>query len=186
MKDKFTIKAKIEGYRARSIYKLSFINKKYNIIKKNQKILDLGCWPGSWMQYCTSQGAFVMGVDIKNINPINNTKFIHGDLKDIKTIEKIKQHRNFDVVLSDLSPNTSGKHILDHSKSIELNEIAFNISKELLKNGGAFVCKIFQGGEFNDFLNEIKLYFKFVKAIKPKVSKKKSREMYIVAIGYKS
>src|SRR3989338_2255043 len=185
MIDKFTRRSRDEGFRARSVYKLIFLNRKYRIIKKENKVLDLGCWPGSWLQVITKSKAHAVGVDIKQITSMPGVKFILGDVKDEKTISKIKTHGKFDVVLSDLSPNTSGNRQLDQERSLELSQIAFNVAKDVLNHKGNFVCKIFQGREFEEFLNQIKKYFHFVKATKPEASKKKSREMYVVALGYK-
>ena len=185
MIDKFTLRSKQEGYLARSVYKLIFLNKKYRIIKKNDKVLDLGCYPGSWLQVTKQLKAHAYGVDKKQISNIPDVKFILGDVKDDKTIEKIKSLGKFDVVLSDLSPNTSGNKLVDQELSLELSQIAFDIVKDVLKQKGNFVCKIFQSKEFENFLNKVKKNFYFVKATKPEASKKGSKEMYVVALGYK-
>lgn len=186
MINRLSLKARQQGYRARSVYKLLFLNRKYRIIKKNNKVLDLGCWPGSWLQVITQLKANAFGVDIKQILHLPNVKFILGDVKEGKTISKIKDLGKFDVVLSDLAPNTSGNRLLDQERSLELSNIAFNIAKGVLKYKGNFVCKIFQGKELNEFLNGVKKNFCFVKSVKPEASKKESKEMYIVALGYKT
>src|SRR3989344_1639080 len=131
MKDKFTIKALEEGYRARSVYKLIFLNKKYNLIKRNDNVLDLGAWPGSWMQFCLNLDARVTGVDIKQITSMKGGRFILGDVYEIKTLEKIRELGKYDVVLSDLTPKTTG--INDQELSFDLSYKAFEISKEILK-----------------------------------------------------
>jgi|SRR3989344_2164095 len=184
MKDKFTIKALEEGYRARSVYKLIFLNKKYNLIKRNDNVLDLGAWPGSWMQFCLNLDARVTGVDIKQITSMKGGRFILGDVYEIKTLEKIRELGKYDVVLSDLTPKTTG--INDQELSFDLSYKAFEISKEILKRNGSFVCKIFQSGYLNEFLRELRKNFNFVKSVKPEASKKKSKEMYIVCMSYKS
>ena len=186
MMDKFALRARVEGYRARSVFKLNFINKKYHLIRKNYKILDLGCYPGSWMQYCSNSEAFVVGVDIKKINSIPHTRFIFGNIKDNKIVKEIEKYGKYDLVLSDLSPNISGNRVLDQARNIELCQVALNISKKVLKRNGNFVFKIFQGENFNEFLKEVKEYFNFVKSVKPEASKKSSKEMYIICLGYKS
>ena len=182
MKDKFTLRAIQEGYRARSAYKLISLNKKYNLIRKNDNVLDLGAWPGSWMQVCLNLEAKVIGVDIKQIDSMEGARFILGDISELKTIERIKENAKYDVVLSDLSPKTTG--INDQELSLDLSYKALEIAKEVLKRNGNFVCKTFQSQEFNEFLKELKQYFNFVKATKPEASKKKSKEMYIVCKGY--
>ena len=183
MKDKFTLRALDEGYRARSVYKLIFLNKKYNLIKKNDNVLDLGAWPGSWMQYCLNLEARVTGVDVKQITSMKGGRFILGNIYDAKTLEKIKELGKYDSVLSDLSPKTTG--INDQDLSFDLSCKAFEISKEVLKRNGSFVCKIFQSGYLNEFLKELKKSFNFIKSVKPEASKKKSREIYLVCKGYK-
>ena len=184
MKDSFTLRAQLEGYRARSVYKLIFLNKKYNLIKKNDFVLDLGCFPGSWMQFCLNLGANVTGVDIKQITSMKGGRFILGDIYEQKTLEKIQEHGKYDVVLSDLAPKTTG--INDQELSLDLNERAFEIIKMVLKRNGSFVCKIFQGQGFNEFLRELKKSFSFVKSVKPEASKMKSNEMYLICKGYKN
>ena len=186
MIDKFALRARAEGFRARSVFKLQFINDKYRLIKKNDKILDLGGFPGSWMQYCSNLGTFVVGVDIKKIDSIPNTKFNLGNIKDNKIVNEIEKYGKYDLVLSDLAPNTSGKLSLDQARSIELCQTALNIVKKTLKRKGNFVFKIFQGEDFNEFLKEVKEHFSFVRSVKPVGSKKDSKEMYIVCLGYKT
>jgi 23S rRNA (uridine2552-2'-O)-methyltransferase len=185
MKDKFTLRSRQEGYLARSVYKLIFLNRKYRIIHRNNKVLDLGCFPGSWLQVIKQLNAEGYGVDKKQIKNAPCKKFILGDIKDEKTLNEILSLGKFDVVLSDLAPNTSGNKELDEARSSDLSENALEIAKKVLKRKGNFVCKIFQGQEFNNFLNEVKKYFFFVKSIKPEASKKESKEMYVVAFGYK-
>ncbi len=146
----------------------------------------MGCFPGSWLQVINQLKARAFGVDIKQISKIPNVRFILGDIKEEKTIEKIKNLGKFDVVLSDLAPNTSGNQLLDEERSYELSLAAFNIAEEVLRPKGNFVCKIFQGERFNEFLNLVRKNFSFVKSTKPEASKKKSKEMYIVALGYKT
>ncbi len=184
MKDKFTLKAKLEGYRARSAYKLISLNKKYNLIKKNDKVLDLGAFPGSWMQVCLNLGAKVIGVDVKQIISMKDARFILGDIYETKTLRRIQEHGKFDTVLSDLSPKTTGN--LDQELSLELSKQAFEIAKLVLKRDGNFLCKIFQGQGFNEFLQELRKSFSFVKSAKPEASKMKSKEMYLICKGYKT
>lgn len=184
MKDKFTIKALEEGYRARSVYKLIFLNKKYNLIRKNDNVLDLGAFPGSWMQVCLNLQAKVVGVDIKQIISMKGGRFILGDIYEQKTLEKIREHGKYDVVLSDLAPKTTG--INDQELSFDLSYKTFEIAKEVLKRNGNFACKIFQSNYINEFLIKLRKNFNFVKSVKPEASKKKSKEMYIVCMGYKS
>jgi len=184
MKDKLAFKAKKEGYRARSAYKLIQINKKYKIIEEKDNVLDIGCAPGSWMQVVLNLNAFVTGIDINRIEPIKNAKFILGDILDDKTLKKIKG--KFDVVLSDLSPKISGIKELDKFKDIRLVQKVFTIIKIHLKKGGNLVCKIFQSEDSNKILKSMKKHFEFVKLFKPIASKKRSKEVYLIAKDYKA
>lgn len=178
MRDYYTLKAKKEGFRARSAYKLIQINRKYKLIKKNDDVLDLGCWPGGWLiaSKKISQGRIV-GIDLKQITPIENVEFVKGDVSEVSIEGK------FDVVLSDMAPSTSGIIELDVMKSLELAELALEVALKKLKKNGNFLVKVFQGEGFEEFLKKVKKNFKLAKAFKPEASKSKSKEMYIVGLG---
>lgn len=179
--DFYTRKAREEGLRARSAYKLSQINKKYNLIKKNDKVLDLGCWPGGWLLIAKSivgERGYVLGIDEKQIKMIEGVDFIKADVLSDNVFDKSKV--KFDVVISDLAPNTSGIIELDIERSYELSLRGLEIAKKVLKRNGNFLCKIFMGGSFNDFLKKVREDFEFVKSAKPDASKKGSKETYIV------
>ncbi|MFH1637889.1 MAG: RlmE family RNA methyltransferase [Candidatus Woesearchaeota archaeon] len=178
MRDHYTQKARKEGFRARSAYKLLQINQKYRLIKRNDDVLDLGCWPGGWIIAAKkiTQGRIV-GIDLKQIHPIENIEFIKGDARQASIEGK------FDVVLSDMAPSTTGMIELDVMRSLELAELAFDVALKKLKNNGNFLVKVFQGEGFEDFLRKVKKSFKLAKAFKPEASKSKSKEMYIVGLG---
>lgn len=182
--DFFSRKARDQGYRARSVFKIQEINKKYHIINKGDSVLDIGAYPGSWMQACVSfKCKYILGVDIKDVFDVPYADFIKADITKDDIFEKIKQKNNiFDVVICDVAPKTSGN--MDSYRSYTLSSRAYEIAKELLRNKGNFLCKIFMGGEFEEFLSEIRKDFLFVRTIKPKSSKKRSREIYIVAKNY--
>ena len=185
-KDFYFRKAKQEGYNSRAAYKLFELNKKYNLIKKGDRVLDLGCSPGSWLQasYKISKSR-VVGIDILPIKKINNVKFIQADITDKGTLEMIRSILSeFDVVLSDMAPKTSGIKELDHNKSIYLSEKALEIAENILKGNGNFLCKVFQGESFNGFLDLVKKEFEFVKSSKPESSRKESKEIYIICKGF--
>jgi len=179
MKDFYTRKSREEGYYARSAYKLKQINKKYNIIKKGDEVLDLGCSPGGWIQASleiVSKNGYVMGIDIADVKKIEakNFEFIKSD------IHKTDLKRNFDAVLSDMAPRTTGMRDLDQERSYDLAKQALKTAKKHLKSGGNFLCKIFQGLRYNEFMNEVRKNFESIKTVKPKASKKQSKEMYVV------
>src|SRR3989344_3726836 len=142
MKDKRTIKAHKEGYRGRSAYKLLEIQKKYRLIRRGSRVLDLGCWPGSWLQVALNITPYIVGVDLKEtILPGVDTKVI-----DIFSDEVLRLG-TFDVILSDVAPHTTGDIRLDQYRSYELSARAFTIAQKLLKENGNFLVKIFQGDD---------------------------------------
>lgn len=180
MKDSFYNKAKREGYRARSIYKLFELNKKYELIKKSDRVLDIGAAPGSWLQACSNLAKFVLGVDIQEIKNLraNNVKTLKLDINDKDILEKIEG--KFDVVISDVAPKTSGIIDIDQDKSLQLSKRAFFIAKNKLIENGNFLCKIFQSADVDKFIQELRKYFKFIKMSKPIASRKHSKEIYII------
>ena len=185
MKDFYTMKSREEGYYARSVYKLKQINKKYNLIRKRDKVLDLGCSPGGWVQASleiVGNKGSVTGIDISPIRKIKakNFKFIKSD------IQEAKIEGNFDVVLSDMAPKTTGVQELDQERSYDLAKRALTTAKKHLNEGGNFLCKIFQGPKYQEFISEVKKSFEFVKTVKPEASKRESKEMYVIGKCMKS
>ena len=181
-KDFYFKKAKKEGYLARSIYKLLEINKKYDLIKPNSRVLDLGSAPGSWVQACLKLNVGeITGIDIDKVKVQHpRFKFINEDIYKLDT----KKLKNYDTVLSDLAPKTSGNKDLDAEKSIQLSYKALEIARLVLKQNGNFLVKVFQGPDFESLLKEIKKYFSFCKCFKPKSTRSSSKEIYVVAKGY--
>lgn len=185
MKDFYTRKSREEGYYARSVYKLKQINQKYNLIKRRDKVLDLGCSPGGWIQASLEiigPEGFVIGIDLSPVRKIEakNFRFIKSDIIEVK-IEEI-----FDVVLSDMAPKTTGTRELDQERSYDLAKTALETAKKHLKEGGNFLCKIFQGPRYQEFLDEVKQSFEFIKTVKPEASKQQSKEMYVIGKCLKS
>ena len=196
----YTALAKKEGYPARSVYKLKEIDEKYEIIKKGDRVLDLGSAPGSWLLYISQKvgdKGKVTGVDIEEIKIPQkaNITFIKKDIFDLERPEvevdeadasssPFANARVFDVVVSDLSPKTSGIKFLDAGKSLELAEKSFEIAKSVLLPGGNFVCKIFENEESEEFFKKVKKCFDFAKRFRPKAVIKKSREFYIIGRGF--
>jgi len=181
-KDRFTQKAQAHGYLARSVYKLFAINQKYRLIRKGDNVLDLGCWPGSWLQACLQFRARPVGIDLRETT-IKGAEAYIGDVTQDKVFMLLKD-RKFDVVLSDLAPSTSGHREQDQYLSYELSKRAFFIAKNVLKHNGNFLVKIFQSKEADELLKELKKSFNFVKSAKPEASKKRSKEIYYVCFGY--
>lgn len=181
-KDQFYKKAKKEGYRSRAAYKLKQINKKFNIIKKYDTVVDLGAAPGGWLQVAKEiSGGKIIGVDLQSIKPIEGVITIKGDITSSYTLRYIKNLIDMaDVVLCDASPNLSGNWSYDHARSIDIAESALNCAKEILKPNGNFVVKVFQGDMFDSYLNNARDNFKFTKAYTPFASRKQSAEIYII------
>jgi len=180
-KDQYYKKAKREGYRSRASYKLQQIQQRFEVIHKDDVVVDLGAAPGGWLQIIKDLNATAIGVDLQPIEPIKGITIIKGDITDPATTEKIQNcARKVDVVISDAAPNLSGVWSVDHARSIELSTSALNIAKQILKPGGAFIVKVFQGDLFDDFLRIVRENFSFVKAFNPKASRKQSAEIYII------
>ncbi len=182
--DIYVRQSKIEGYRARSAYKLIEINEKFKILKNGISIIDLGAAPGSWSQFCSriiKQGRIV-SVDLKEMEKIDNTFQIRGDFTKTSFKEKIKKLfiNKVEVVLSDMAVNTTGIKNLDAIYTGELCIEAMNFSREILAKNGVFVSKIFMGTSFNEIIRGAKLIFKEVKVFKPKSSRKDSKESFII------
>ena len=185
-RDYYFQQAKKEDYRARSVYKLKEIDEKFRLIKPGMKVLDLGCAPGSWLQYCLEKvgdKGKVVGFDITEVKPVpRGAKVIQADVFQLKP-EDIED-RPFDCVLSDMAPSTTGAKSVDHFRSVELCRKAFDIAGKTLKTGGSFVCKIFQGEDFEVFVKEVKIRFESVKIFKPTSSRSESKEIFIIAKGF--
>lgn len=185
-------RAKKEDYRSRAAYKLFQAVKKYRFIKSGDVVVDLGAAPGGWLQASRkvvgSEG-LVLGVDLNYIQPIklSNVRTITGDITDPQTTDRIKEllPRPADVVVSDVSPNVSGIWELDHARQIDLARRSLQIATSLLKPKGNFFVKVFQGDMLNDFLKEVKRHFRFVKLVKPKASRAKSAEIYVLGTSLK-
>lgn len=185
--DHYSRQAKKDRFPARSVYKLVEIQKKHRLIKKGDRVLDLGCAPGAWLLYTaklTGPQGRVYGVDLKpvSIQRPSHTKIITADVftLDIGSLEK-----GFNVVLSDMAPATTGHKIVDAARSYNLCETALNIAQSILLPGGFFVCKIFQGPDFNLFLDAARAGFKRLKVFKPQSSRKASKEIYVIGLGFK-
>jgi 23S rRNA (uridine2552-2'-O)-methyltransferase len=186
-KDFYYKLAKKNKYRSRASYKLLQLNEKFNIIKENNVVVDLGCAPGGWLQAArdiVGEDGFVAGVDLQAVKPLEyeNVVAIKGDMTKKETIEKLMEliPSKADAVICDASPNISGVWEVDHTRSIELTTIALMTATKLLKKDGNFVVKVFQGSLFNDYVALLKNYFKKVQTTKPKASRDVSAEVYVV------
>ena len=188
--DYWTKKAFKEGYPARSVYKLEEINKKFSLFNSSASILDLGAAPGSWTSFLLrtlKENASIVSVDIKPLdNKIKDERliFIQGDMTDKKIIEEIEKRCPFDAVVCDVAPYTTGNKALDVVRQNELVFMAKDYAITMLKNGGAFVTKIFQGQEMNLLIKELKTNFETVRTFKPVACRKNSIETYIIGKNF--
>ena len=183
-RDTYVRQSKVDGYRARSAYKLIEINEKFKIFKGGMCVLDIGAAPGSWSQYVskTVKNGKIISVDLKKMEKIENTIQIKGDFTTQETQDDIKNHldKGFDVVMSDMAVNTTGIKNIDSIQTGELCKEAMIFSKDLISNNGFFISKIFMGSTFNEIVALGKKIFKQVKVFKPKSSRKDSKESFII------
>ena len=183
-RDIYVRQSKVDGYRARSVYKLIEIDKKFKIFKNGMFILDIGAAPGSWSQYAskTIKNGKIISIDLKEISPIDNGIHIKGDFTEPDIQEKIKENltKEFDVVMSDMAVNTTGVKNLDSIQTGELCKEAMTFSKKVISSKGYFISKIFMGSTFNEIVALGKKIFKEVKVFKPQSSRKDSKESFII------
>ena len=183
-RDIFVRKSQVDGYRARSVYKLLEINEKFKIFKNGNSVIDLGASPGSWSQYIvrTVKSGRLVSIDLKDMEEIDNSIQIKGDFTETDSQKKIKAFFNskVDVVVSDMAVNTTGIKDIDAIYTGELAMEAMNFSKEMLVKEGRFVSKIFLGSSFNEIVALGKKIFREVKVFKPKSSRKESKESFII------
>jgi len=183
-RDTYVRQSKVDGYRARSAYKLIEIDEKFKIFKGGLTVIDIGAAPGSWSQYASKviRNGKIISVDLKEMEPIYNTIQIKGDFVDDITKEEIKKilTKKADIVMSDMAVNTTGIKNVDSIQTGELCKDAMIFSKEVISNNGFFISKIFMGGSFNEIIEFGKKIFKETKVFKPKSSRKDSKESFII------
>ena len=183
-RDTYVRQSKVDGYRARSAYKLIEINEKFKIFKGGLSVIDIGAAPGSWSQYTSKvvKNGKIISIDLKEMEHIKNTIQIKGDFTQEKIKNQIKNYliNGSDVVMSDMAVNTTGIKNIDSIQTGELCKEAMIFSKEILSKKGFFISKIFMGGTFNEIVALGKKIFKEVKVFKPKSSRKDSKESFII------
>jgi 23S rRNA (uridine2552-2'-O)-methyltransferase len=189
--DPYVHEAQKRGYRSRAVFKLEEIQQKDKLIKPGMTVVDLGAAPGSWSQYLAQQlgdRGEVIACDILPMDPLAGVAFLQGDFREEAVLNALLKRidgKNIDVVFSDMAPNMSGNMSIDQSGSMYLVELALDMCHQVLKKDGAFAVKVFQGEGFEQFVQSVRECFKTVKIRKPKASRPRSREVYIVATGYK-
>ena len=189
-RDQYRRLAKDQGYRARSAYKLLQMNRSHNIIKKGDKVVDLGCAPGGWLQVAIKEvtpSGKVIGIDLKPVTPVADAIILQGSIEDPNMLSKIDEilGSKADVVLSDLAPNVSGVWDIDHARQISLSTIALRFTQHVLRIGGSGVFKVFEGDMLKEFRSELHKSFGKVLLSKPSASRQESSELYIICLNFK-
>ncbi len=188
LNDPYVTAAKAQGWRSRAAFKLIELDEKYHLITKGARVLDLGAAPGGWSQVALARGAAsVVGIDLLPIEPVTGAEFIQGDFLEEGMEQRLEDllGGKADLVLSDMAPNTSGHVATDHIRIMALAETALAFACDILAPDGAFVCKLFQGGAEKNMLDTLKQRFRVVRHAKPPASRKDSKEMYVVATGFR-
>lgn len=188
LNDPYVREANRLGYRSRSAFKLKEMQEKLGLIKPGMTVIDLGAAPGGWLQVAAENKAGkIIGLDLLPIDPIPGITLIEMDFMDDDAPARLMEEAGgpVDIVLSDMAPNTTGHKKTDHIRIIALAETAYDFAKDVLNPGGAFVCKVFQGGTQHELLAMIKKDFEKVRHIKPPASRKESSEEYLVATGFR-
>ena len=183
-RDTYVRQSKVDGYRARSAYKLKEIDEKFGIFKGGMSVVDIGAAPGSWSQYVAKvvKSGKIISIDLKEMENIENTLQIQGDFTSVDTQDQIKEYlkKKTDVVMSDMAVNTTGIKNIDSIQTGELCKEAMVFSKDVISEKGFFISKIFMGSTFNEIVALGKKLFKEVKVFKPKSSRKDSKESFII------
>lgn len=188
-KDFYFKKAKEQNFAARSVFKLEEIDQRFKLFQKGYKILDLGCAPGSWTQYASQKigtNGFCIGIDLQKVAlALPNTEFVQGDAFDEPTVAELSAKHSitqFDIVMSDMAPKTTGIRIQDQQRSFDLCVRALDVAKQRLRLGGHFIVKMFQSEFFDEYLKQVKPCFLKTELLRPKSTRKSSYEIYIVGI----
>jgi 23S rRNA (uridine2552-2'-O)-methyltransferase len=189
--DHWVKRSQQEGWRSRAVYKLEEIQEKDQIIKKGQCVVDLGAAPGGWSQWAApvvGEKGQLLALDILEMDPLPGVTFIHGDFREAEPLEALQNAlagQPVDVVLSDMAPNISGMREVDQPRAMYLAELAADFAENHLRKGGDFLVKVFQGEGFDTFLSLLRSQYTKVLTRKPKASRPRSRELYLLARGKK-
>ncbi|HZZ36415.1 MAG TPA: RlmE family RNA methyltransferase, partial [Caulobacteraceae bacterium] len=188
LNDPYVADAHAKGYRSRAAFKLAELDERFRLIGKGARVVDLGCAPGGWIQVALERGAGeVVGVDLLAVDPLSPARIVQADFTDPAVGPRLVGLLGGppDLILSDMAPNTTGHRRTDHLRIVGLIEIAADFARQVLRPGGAFVTKAFQGGEMSEVITELKRHFDHVRHAKPKASRSGSSEVYLVATGFK-
>lgn len=186
-KDEYYNKAKQQGYRSRAAYKLQQLDEMEDLLSDGDRVVDLGAAPGGWLQVATERvgTGTVVGVDLQRISSLEGVETIKGDMTDEETREEIVERvGEADVVLSDMAPNMTGEYSLDQARSVHLARQAFETACALLRPGGDFVVKVFEGRDLDTLRDDMEAEFEYVRTTSPAASRKESSEVYLIAKGF--
>lgn len=192
--DPYFRKAKKEGYRARSAFKLKQINNKWRVVRRGDAVADLGCAPGGWSQVLVElvgPEGLVVGIDLQKTRPVEGARFLQGDFTHQDARERVSAllaeagRSDLDAVVSDMAPEMSGNYGLDQARSVHLSMLALEFADKHLKEGGFFVCKVFEGADFQEIREAVRKRFKSVKQVHPAASRKQSSEVFLVGMKYR-
>jgi 23S rRNA (uridine2552-2'-O)-methyltransferase len=190
LNDPYVAAAKREGYRSRAAFKLIEIDAKFHLLKRGARVVDLGAAPGGWTQVAVARvgpSGRVVALDIEAMALVPGAEVLHGDFTDAAAVGRLREALGgpADLVLSDMSPPTTGHGATDHLRIVALTEAALDFAETALAPGGAFVAKVFQGGAAAPLLERLKRHFAAVRHVKPPASRKESSELYVVATGFR-
>jgi 23S rRNA (uridine2552-2'-O)-methyltransferase len=186
-RDQWVQRARREGWRSRAVFKLEQIDRKERLLKPGMVCVDLGAAPGGWSQYATHRlggRGRILAVDLLPMDSLPDVEFLQGDFREDEVFSQLLESLGevrADLVMSDMAPNISGTKAVDQPRSMYLAELALDLARRVLKPGGSFVCKLFQGEGFDEFVRETRNSFARVRVIKPEASRPGSREVYLVA-----
>ena len=189
-KDPYVQRARKEGWRSRAVFKLEQIDHKERLLKPGMVCIDLGSAPGGWSQYVTEKlkgRARIIAVDLLPMDALPDVDFVQGDFREDEVFERLLElvgDDGADLVMSDMAPNITGTKVVDQPRSMYLVELALDMARRVLKPRGSFICKLFQGEGFDEFVRDARNSFERVRVIKPKASRPGSREVYLVARNF--
>lgn len=187
-KDRFHKKAQAAGFRARAVFKLEELDRAHALFQRGDRVLDLGCAPGSWLQYAATRigdGGVMVGIDRVPVTGVKGARLVVGDIFETPPADLLGALERFDVVLSDMAPDTTGIRHVDQSRSEALFERALDIAEQTLAPGGRFVGKLFQGPDFKKLTERVRLRFDEMRTVKPESSRSFSIEQYVVGKGFR-
>ncbi len=190
-RDPYVLRARKEGWRSRAVFKLEQIDRKERLLRPDMVCVDLGAAPGGWSQYVSARlkGRLrLVAVDLLAMDPLPGVDFIQGDFTDeivLRRIMEMTGDRTTDLVMSDMAPNTTGSKPVDQARAMYLAELALDLARRVAKPKASFVCKLFQGEGFDEFVADVRHSFTAVRVMKPKASRAGSREVYLVARNYR-